>query len=450
MSRSLGLAGFACLLGPLLAADAGENTKLLAPGGSPGDYFGKSVAAEGDLIVVGAPFDDENGDNAGAAIVYRRTGDAWAMEARLTSGETASGDHFGAAVATDGERILVGSPEDDDRGENAGAAFVFSRVEGVWTIEAKLLPPVAGHDRLFGAGVALSGARALVGVSGNSSDDKNFGTAHVFVHQDGAWSHEAKLSIFSHGGKDAFNASVAMQGDLAVIGAPFDRVGKLRAGAAYVFKRSGGGWGFAARLVPADPTSRGRFGAAVSVDEGVGRVLIGAPGANAAYAFRGRDNQWSQEAKLTIEEDRAYGAAVALRGANALVAAGDLDGAVDRYCVASWDAGPTPVVADDQAAFDWFGRSLALGGGFIVAGSPRDDDNGSLSGSATVIALDGGCPCPGDVTGDGQTGLDDLSIVLNNLGMSGASFADGDLNGDGTVALDDVAGVLGEFGGACR
>src|SRR5262245_54089542 len=96
---------------------------LQASGGANGDRFGASVAIDGDIAVIGAPMDDHAGPtNAGAAYVFRRVNGAWLQEARLTALDAQANDNFGTSVAIDDELIVVGAPLDDDNGFNSGSA----------------------------------------------------------------------------------------------------------------------------------------------------------------------------------------------------------------------------------------------------------------------------------------------------------------------------------------
>ncbi len=99
-------------------------TKLTASDGSSGDRFGRSVAVDGSRVVVGAPHDDANGDYSGAAYVFNLSEAGW-IESKLAPSDGNSDDIFGEPVAIEGSRIVVGAPSDDDRGDESGSAYVF-------------------------------------------------------------------------------------------------------------------------------------------------------------------------------------------------------------------------------------------------------------------------------------------------------------------------------------
>ena len=73
-----------------------EEDKLIASDAAPFALFGQSVSAYGDTVVVGAGYDDEVADDAGAAYVFiRGTGGAWTQQDKLTASDGAQGDGFG-------------------------------------------------------------------------------------------------------------------------------------------------------------------------------------------------------------------------------------------------------------------------------------------------------------------------------------------------------------------
>ncbi|MBL6998064.1 MAG: hypothetical protein ISR75_06480, partial [Phycisphaerales bacterium] len=99
-------------------------TKLLASDGAYLDEFGGSVAVDGDTVVVGARLDDDNGSSSGSAYVYRFDGSMW-VETKLLASDGASDDRFGYSVSVDGDTVVVGARYDDDNGSSSGSAYVY-------------------------------------------------------------------------------------------------------------------------------------------------------------------------------------------------------------------------------------------------------------------------------------------------------------------------------------
>ncbi|MEM1114971.1 MAG: T9SS type A sorting domain-containing protein [Bacteroidota bacterium] len=145
-----------------------------APDADAGDNLGIGVALDGDRLVAGAPFDDQAGDDAGAAYVFPLDGGA---PTKLTSPEGAAGDYFGWSVATRGGRALVGARLDDSGVRNGGAAVLFTHAASGWTPEAKLVGETTASASA-GVSVALGDAEALVGAPYHNVSR---GIAHVFT-----------------------------------------------------------------------------------------------------------------------------------------------------------------------------------------------------------------------------------------------------------------------------
>ena len=129
-----------------------------------GDLFGESVDISGDTAVVGAWSEDDNGTDAGAAYVFvRQSATTWVQQQKLTASDARPGDNFSIhAVAIEGDTIVVGADAWDLQvdGDNAGAAYVFTRSGTVWTLQAELNGNTADN---FGIGVDLSGDTMLIG-----------------------------------------------------------------------------------------------------------------------------------------------------------------------------------------------------------------------------------------------------------------------------------------------
>ncbi|MDG1358963.1 MAG: hypothetical protein P8P71_00845 [Phycisphaerales bacterium] len=239
----------------------------------PGSGFGSALDLDGSTLVVGAPRLDLDGMNAGGAVVWELDADGspFAME-RLTISSIAAGDRFGVAVAVDEDVIVVGAPGDDDAGIDAGAAWVFRR-EGVgWIVDAKLLPSVNDDGGVFGTAVSLDGDRMVVGAPRAGVD----GVCEVFRRDPrSGWVSEAILPGTgpSETARDAGHA-VAIDSGRIVVGQPAATIGGVRIGTAAVWRRNGFVWNLEGVI---RPSSSGLIllGAAVSLDEG--RLVAGMP-----------------------------------------------------------------------------------------------------------------------------------------------------------------------------
>ena len=163
---------------PGWALTPNEVAKLLASGGAASDRFGDSV--DGDTALIGAHYGDGNVANSGAAYVFTPTAGVWSEQAKLTASDAAASDWFGSAVALDGDAALIGALFDDDNGYQSGSAYVFTRSGGVWSEQAKLTASDGAGADWFGWSVALSGDIALIGAPADDDNGLESGAAYVF------------------------------------------------------------------------------------------------------------------------------------------------------------------------------------------------------------------------------------------------------------------------------
>jgi hypothetical protein len=239
-----------------------QRAKLTAGDGAVYDEFGFSVALDGDTALVGASLDDlgANSDQ-GSTYLFTRSGSTWTQEAKLTAGDGAAYDYFGISVALDGDTALVGA-RGDEVGVNSGrgSAYVFTRSGSTWTQQTKLTAADGAADDQFGTSVALEGDTALVGANG---DNYNQGSAYVFIRSGTTWTQQAKLVAGDGVTYEFFGTSVALNGDTALVGMYGDNGHQ---GAAYVFTRSGGTWTQEAKLTAGDGAAEDKFGYSVALD----------------------------------------------------------------------------------------------------------------------------------------------------------------------------------------
>lgn len=405
-------ATLAAFLGP--AAAIAQVDKLLADDGAPDDSLGYAVAMSGTTLVVGAWQNDSVRANSGAVYVFEKTplADRWREVAKLIpDDDDFAGDQFGVAVAIDGNFIVVGAPFDDDSGNDRGAVYVFERTPQrpvPFSQRAKLFAKDAAFRDFFGLAVAISGERIVVGAPEDDDFGSRSGSAYVFDRHpvSGNWFQAAKLTPNDSEANDEFGHAVAVSGHTVVVGsAQHDHEGVNNSGAAFVFEPSGSGWVQTAVLGALDGDEKDQLGYAVAVDGD--RALIGAPfdddedtAGGSVYLFErvGGSDLWTQVEKLDPQDadlGDQFGHAVALSGPRALVGAiqdddqGDESGTAYVFALSAgqWIEQPK-LLAGDGEAFDEFGFAVALEGDLAVVGAPNDDDGGDdESGSASVFRL---------------------------------------------------------------
>ncbi len=348
------------------------------------------------------------GENGGDAL----PGVTWQQLAKLI-GNAAAHEQAGFSVAMDENTAIVGVPGDDIRGYNAGSAYVFVRDgSGLWSRTDTLTASDAGENDIFGSSVALSGDFAIVGAPlHNGPTDNPFdtdgisrdsGAAYVFVRSgDSSWNQEAKLT----GNRDLviaddnFGSSVAISGDTAIVGSPYDEKGTANpdSGAAYVFRRNDeGNWPQEIRLSAADASAGDQFGSQVAISGY--SAIVGAPfsddGGNSsgsAYIFT-RNGSWSQtKLSVNVTAGNQLGFGVAIDGDTAIAGApggGDnyrgLAYVFTRDAAGSWNLSDTlsPVDATEGACFGW---SVAIDGDSTIVGAVGDGAGGFNSGAAFVF-----------------------------------------------------------------
>lgn len=251
-----------------------------------GDLFGASVALDGEMLWCGAPFNDHGaGPDCGMVYNYRLVGTTWV---HVQETQSYAGDLLGSAIAIDGGRGVAGGPEAlKVWNQRTGRVLVleWDPLE-LWKHTAWLVPDDAAVGDRFGAAVALDGARVLVGAPGHDSAGQvDAGAAYVFERvAGGAWTLVAKLTERDPRAAAGFGGAVALDGGRALVGAGAARNAFGAAtGAACEFERTNAGaWIQVARLAPFDGHDGERLGAAVALD-GPFR-LVGAPGRSSALA----------------------------------------------------------------------------------------------------------------------------------------------------------------------
>jgi len=189
-----------------------------------------------DSSSTGVNGDQANDDAiaAGAAYVFVRNGTTWSQQAYLKASNTDEGDEFGRSVAANGDTIVVGADreasnatgvdgnQDNNSTPLAGAAYVFTRGGTNWSQQAYLKASNTNVSDFFGVSVAVSGDTVVVGATEEDSDADSSGAAYVFVRDETTWSQQSFLKASNPEGGDYFGHSVAVNGGTMAVGARWE------------------------------------------------------------------------------------------------------------------------------------------------------------------------------------------------------------------------------------
>ncbi len=240
--------------------------------------FGLAVDIDGDVAVAGAPDYLRLNGGYGVAWVLSRRGTTWVPQQMLTNDDSSTGDHFGASVAVSGNRVVVGAA-DLDNAEGVidrGSATIFERgADGRWMLRNKLGAEAAAGDN-FGRSVAIEGDTVAVG-----APMKNGARGRVWTYALGAGTSVQAQEITppASAGQVRFGFSVALSGNRMIVGAPrWDTGGGLRTGRVFFYKRESGNWAADGATGPSGAGATDyRAGISVALDGNVAVAGCGGP-----------------------------------------------------------------------------------------------------------------------------------------------------------------------------
>jgi len=378
---------------------------------------------------------------------------------KIIASDADSLDGFGEHLSVRGDVAIAGAWNDEDEidapsGFSIGSAYVLRRVDGVWTEEQKLLPSDPETELRFGQDVAIHGDRAMVGASGS---DGYTGAVYFYRYDGGVWTDEQKVQPEAALPTDEVGVSVAIDGDVAIAGAPGDDTASSGSGAAYIFRNVEGLWIEEQKIVADDADTFDFFGSAVGVrgdmafiasrvddDKGVSTGSV--------WVYRYVDGSWQELQKLYASDadfGELFGHSLAMGDGVAVIGAIHDDDAcpedilcnsgsayVFRFDGERWNE-EAKIIANDGEADDEFGNAVTVEGDIVLVGTRFADDACSEnpecnSGAAYVFHHDGG-----NWTAAGKLRASDTEF----LDFFGADVAVS--GGDALVSchLDDDAGT---------
>lgn len=312
-----------------------------------GDFFGVSVGMDSDWLIVGASHREE-------AFVYERysalgNDNMWLLQDTFNGSDGVNGDDFGFSVDISGDWTIVGAPSDDNsRGVDAGAVYLFQKSGSSWVQRSKNIASDGAAGDNFGWSVAIDGDYAVVGAPfDDNQHGGNAGGIYVLRRIGTSWIQEAKKTGSSCNQGDNLGWSVAIKGNYFLAGAHYnDNQNGNNAGGAFFYVRNGSSYSEAMKLIAADGARGDYFGMSVALTDYF--ATIGAPyednvagiNAGACYIY------YRSGDELLYVEKRT---------------------------------------ASDGAANDLFGFRTAMSGDYAVSSAPYDDNTVGMDAGAAYI-----------------------------------------------------------------
>ncbi len=323
--------------------------------------------------------------------------------------------------------------------EDEGARYPIVIDPIVASLEQKLRSDLPQADARFGFDVAIDGDLAVVGAWREDVGlDADVGAVYVFIRSGSTWALDKRFGPSSIGGQQC-GWSVAISGNRIVYGCPGDGGDK---GTAFYFQRNGPNNYSGASVIPQTVKTGDRFGSSVAISGN--NVAVGAPGLdiNASLQNTGAVHFFKVNSDGTVsslgygqgfDSNAQAGTAVAIDGDIVAVGAPGVGaGSVDIWGKNS--LGSIQVTgllqASDGVAGDQFGQSVAISGTTVVVGAPSNRDRGANAGAAYVFV--------GDQSGFNWNQQQKL--------LGSDAYTDGDFFGAAHIAIQGNTIVVGAYG----
>lgn len=242
---------------------------FLRPTANSRRSFGEVLAVDGDVVLIS--------DGQEEVFLFDAASGALVRSFRNPD-QGRRGLSFGNDVAIDGDLILIGAADDSSRGSNAGRAFLYSASTGE-LLRAFDDPTPADFDR-FGTAVDLSGYNVLIGAAGATTNRDNAGEAFLFSAETGDLLHTLTDDFDASSGGEGFGNALAISGDTIVISGPLRE--DLLLGQAFLFDVATGEQ--RQRFVDPEPQPGERFASSIGLS--VNTLVFGVPGEDFPDPFR--------------------------------------------------------------------------------------------------------------------------------------------------------------------
>ena len=364
-----------------------------------------SVNSDGSVVAYGEVTNSNNGSDAGQVKIYGKTNDNWNQVGQAIQGEQAGGN-FGDAVSlnAEGTIVAVGSPFNEENGVNAGQVSVFENVNGNWV---QMGQNINGESAFNNSGRTVSlnasGTILAIGSHYNSNNGTQSGHVRVFEYTNGSW---VQLGLDINGesqfDESGWSVSLSDDGTIVAIGAKYNDANGYDKGQVRVYNYQNGSWTQIGEDIDGE-ADNDLFGFSVSINSNGSIVVIGgihneANGSLAGHVrvFEYTNGSWTQMGDdIDGEEGENFGYSVSISDDGLTVVIGAINGdgqevnsglaRVYNFNNGNWSQMGGTIEGEVTGVY--FGRSVSMNSDAtsIVIGIPSSGANNSLSGKVKIF-----------------------------------------------------------------
>jgi hypothetical protein len=351
-----------------------------------------SLSANGYVMAIGAPNNDENGNNSGHVRVFTWSGSAWVQRGADIDGEAAEDQSgYSVSLSANGDVLAIGAIGNDGNGSNSGHVRVFTWSGSVWIQRGADIDGEAAEDQSgYSVSLSANGDILAIGATLNDGNGSNSGHVRVFTWTGAAWVQRGgDIDAETAGDQSGWSVSLSANGDILAIGARFNDGNGNNSGHVRVLTWSGSAW----------VQRGGDIDGEAALDESGYSVSLSSIGDVLAIGATGNDGNGSNSGHVRVFT--WSGSAWVQRGGN----------------------------IDGEAAGDRSGWSVSLSsnGDVLAIGANQNNGSGTSSGHVRAFAWSDSAWVQrgGDIDGEAAEDQSGYSVSLSSNGQVLATGATG-------------------------
>ena len=426
-----------------------DEYKITPSDGSSDDFFGKSISIYGNWLAVGSVYDDENGLKSGSAYIFHYDGTNWIEYTKIVPIDGAPSDRFGYSIDIYDDVLICGAVYDDDGGEDSGAVYIYKLINGIWVYHQKILSSDSSPGDFFGVSLAIDSDIIAVGSVYDDDMGENSGSVSIFQIENYYWEETQKIVPDDGEDFDFFANSLDLNTGKLVVSAFYDDSENINSGSVYIYDMLNSDFEFSYKIEAEDSSLNDTFGLDVSIYDNW--LAIGSlnndNGLNSGsvYLYELGQNYILRQTKISPEDGNAYdefSISLAL-GENELIVGAHFDDDLGD------DSGSVYIYqylgCEHDLACNYSNDVIFNDNEVCEFPSNGYDCNNECYENIDECGVCAGSGSNGDVNYDSEVNISDIIILIEDIlgiGLYELNFCTSDISLDNIINVTDVVMLI--------